>query len=187
MRFRLFLKAQKRAGLGLYPHLPQDWDHIPHRFVLVVLPKKLCNVYLYPIYFLLRQFDFFFSILLLLLTTTHCSTKPPKASTAPDCPPHSNLFNASLSTPSGEFPISLKSFLVSSQPNWGRAAFPLALDVWPKGTIFGNMSSFVSRTGPSHLNLSLIVALESGIEPPFSYSLLFEKQSVSWIPRTIRI
>ena len=27
---------------------------------------------------------------------------------------------------------------------------------------------------PSHLNLSLIIALERGIEPNFSYSLLFE-------------
>ena len=38
----------------------------------------------------------------------------------------------------------------------------------------------------SHFNLSFIIALESGIEPNFSYKLLFEIQSVSRVPRAIR-
>ena len=38
----------------------------------------------------------------------------------------------------------------------------------------------------SYLNLSFIIALESGIEPHISYNLLFEIRSVSWVPRTIR-
>ena len=76
--------------------------------------------------------------------------------------------------------------MISSQPRQGRPAFLLALDGWPKRTIFGNLSSFIRRTWPSHLNLSFIIALESGIEPHFSYNLLFEIRSVSRVPRTIR-
>ena len=53
-------------------------------------------------------------------------------------------------------------------------------------TIFGNLSSFIRTTCSSHLNLSFIIALESGIEPHFSYSLLFEIRSVSRLLKTIR-
>jgi len=59
---------------------------------------------------------------------------------------------------------------------------------WPKMTIC-HPSSAESQPffhySPSHLNLSFIVALESVIEPHFSYSLLFEILSVSRVPRTI--
>ena len=97
-----------------------------------------------------------------------------------------NLFKASLFTPSQEVPISFKSlFMTSSQPRQGRPAFRIAPDGWPKRTIFGNLSSFIRRTWLSHLNLSFIIALESGIEPHFSYSLLLEIRSVSRVPRTI--
>ena len=76
--------------------------------------------------------------------------------------------------------------MTSSQPRQGRPAFRVAPDGWPKRTIFGNLSSFIRRTWPSHLNLSFIIAPESGIEPHFSYNLLFEIRSVSRVPRTIR-
>ena len=76
--------------------------------------------------------------------------------------------------------------MTSSQSRQGRLAFRVAPDGWPKRTIFGNLSSFIRRTWPSYLNFSFIIALESGIEPHFSYNLLFEIRSVSWVPRTIR-
>ena len=71
--------------------------------------------------------------------------------------------------------------MTSSHPRRGRPAFRLALDGWPKRTNFSNLSSFIRITCPNHLNLTL----ESGIEPHFSYSLLFEIRSVSRVPRTI--
>jgi len=46
----------------------------------------------------------------------------------------------------------------------------------------GNLSSCIRKTSPSHFILCLIIALESWIEPHFSYSLLFEIQSVSRAP-----
>ena len=76
--------------------------------------------------------------------------------------------------------------MTSSQPRQGRPTFRVALDGWPKRTIFGNLSSFIRRTWPSHLNLYFILAPESGIEPHFSYNLLFEIRLVSRVPRTIR-
>ena len=76
--------------------------------------------------------------------------------------------------------------MTSSQPRQGRPAFRVAPDGWPKRTILGNLSSFIRRTWPRHLNLSFIIAPESGIEPHFSYNLLFEIRSVSRVPRTIR-
>ena len=75
--------------------------------------------------------------------------------------------------------------MASSHPNRGRHAFHPALDGWPKRRIFDNLSSFIHKMCPSHLILSLIIALESGIEPHFSYSLLFEIRSVSRLPRII--
>jgi len=72
-----------------------------------------------------------------------------------------------------------------SSPVWGRPAFHLALDGWPTWTIISNLSSFIRRKCPSHLNFSLIVALESMIEPCFSYSLFFEVRPVS-MPKTMR-
>ena len=76
--------------------------------------------------------------------------------------------------------------MTSSHPKGGRPDFHGAPDGWPKRTIFGNLSSFIRRTWPSHLNLSFIIALYSGIEPHFSCNLLFEIRSVSRVPRTIR-
>ena len=52
-------------------------------------------------------------------------------------------------------------------------------------TIFGNWSSFIGKTWPSHLNLYLIIALKSSIELHFLYSLLFEIGSVDRLPRAI--
>jgi hypothetical protein len=75
--------------------------------------------------------------------------------------------------------------MTSSHPKRGRPAFRLALDSWPKRTIFGNLSSFIHTTCPRHLNHSFNIALESGIEPHFSYSLLFEIRSVSRVLRTV--
>ena len=97
-----------------------------------------------------------------------------------------NLFKASLFTPSQEVPISFKSlFMTSSHPRWGRPAFRVAPNSWPKRTIFGNLSSFIRRMWLSYLNLSFIIEPESWIEPYFSYNLLFEIRSVSRVPRTI--
>ena len=48
------------------------------------------------------------------------------------------------------------------------------------------MLFFIRRKCPSHLNLSLIIALESRIEPHFPYSLLLEILLVSQVPKTIR-
>ena len=62
--------------------------------------------------------------------------------------------------------------------------FRLALDGWPKRTIFGNQP-LNRRTCPSHLNFSLIIAIGSWIEPRFSYSLLFEIRSVKQVPKRI--
>ena len=88
--------------------------------------------------------------------------------------------------PPRKFPFPLNiSFMVSSHSRRGRPAFHLTLDDWSKRTIFGNLTSFIRRTCPSHLNLSFITALEIGIEPHFSYILLFEIRSVSRVPRTI--
>ena len=49
----------------------------------------------------------------------------------------------------------------------GQPAFHFSLEGWLRRTIFGNMSSFIGKTWPSHLNLSVTIALESGIEPHF--------------------
>ena len=70
--------------------------------------------------------------------------------------------------------------MTSSHPR--RSAFRLALDGWPKRTIFGNLTSFIRRKYPSHTNPSPI-ALKSGIEPRFSCNLLYETQSVRKISR----
>ena len=101
---------------------------------------------------------------------------------------HPNLSKASLFTPSQEIPISITYFfMISLNPRGGRPAFCLVLDGWPKRTLFGNLPSFIHRTCPSHLYFSFIIALESGIEPQFLYSLLFEIWSVSRVSRTIWI
>ena len=76
--------------------------------------------------------------------------------------------------------------MTSSHLNRGRPVFCLALNGWPRRTIFGILSSFVRRTCPSHLNLSFIIAVESGTEPHFLNSLLFEIRSVTRGPRIIR-
>ena len=127
----------------------------------------------------------------LQLLIAHCSTTPPASNTATHAPPPISSIKGSLHpslfTPFQDIPISFKSlFMTSSQPRRGRPAFRVAPDGWPKRTIFGNLSSFVCRTWPSHLNLSFIISLDSGIEPHFSYKLLFEIRSVSRVPRTIR-
>jgi hypothetical protein len=67
-----------------------------------------------------------------------------------------------------------------------RPIFRLSLDGWPKRAIFGNMFGNVQRKFPNNFNLPLIVALDKGLEPYFSYSLLFEIRSVSQVPNTIR-
>ena len=75
--------------------------------------------------------------------------------------------------------------MTSCHPGRERPAFRVAPVGWPKRTIFGNLSSFIRWTWPSNLYLSFTVTLESGIEPLFSYNLLFEIRSVSQVPRTI--
>jgi len=61
--------------------------------------------------------------------------------------------------------ISLKSFLLTSyHPFWGRYDFISVQFVWPKRTIFRNLSFFIRKSCPSHLNFSLIIALKIGIK-----------------------
>ena len=80
----------------------------------------------------------------------------------------SNLFKVSLFTPSREVPIFLKSFFMTScYSSRGQPTFRLALAGWLKRIIFSNLSPFIRRTCPSHLNLFLIIDLESEIEPHF--------------------
>ena len=111
------------------------------------------------------------------LKSTHLSTLPL----------HPNLFKTSVFTPMQEILITLKSLLTtSSNTNQGQPPFCLALDGWPAKTLFGNLSSFIRRTCPVHLNFSLITARESLIEPHFSYSLLLEIRSVGQVPKTVR-
>jgi len=101
--------------------------------------------------------------------------------------PDLSLFKDSLFTPSQEVHIPFNYFLTtSSHPKRGRPAFCWALDGWPKRTIFGNLSSFICRMCPSHLNLSPILALEIRIEPQLLCNLLLEIHSVSWLPKAIR-
>ena len=71
--------------------------------------------------------------------------------------------------------------MTSSQPRQGRPAFPVAPDGWPKRIIFGNVSSFIRRTLPSHLNLSFIIAPESGIEPHFSKTEVMKLKTENWV------
>ena len=125
-----------------------------------------------------------------ILLTTHSNTKLPYLQLTPTqlhlLLLHSNLFRVSLFTPSLEVPMSFKSFfMIFSHARQGQPPFYLALDGWLKRTIFGNLSTFICRMCPNHLNLSFIIALESGTEPHFSYSLLFVIRSVSQVPRTI--
>ena len=123
-------------------------------------------------------------LLLLLLTTTHCSTTPLRQKQLYTLFLHPNLFKSSLFIPFQEVPISLESFLtVSSHPIQGRPTFRLALGGWLTRTIFVNRSSLICRTWPSHLNLSVIIALENAIKPHFSYSLLFKIWSVKRTPK----
>ena len=111
--------------------------------------------------------------LLLLLLTTHCSSKLPGANTATHALSPSQSIKVSLFKTSQTPHIFLNSFLTLFYHNIrGRPGFCLALDGSQTRTIFDNMSFFSCRTCSSHLNLSLIIALECGIEPNFSYSLL---------------
>ena len=75
--------------------------------------------------------------------------------------------------------------MTSSYRKRGRPTFRLVLYAWPKRTICGNLTSFIYRTCPRHLNLSVIIALKCWFEPHFLYSLLFEIRSVSQVTRTI--
>ena len=122
---------------------------------------------------------------ILLLLRTHYSNKPPETNKAIHTPPSSQSIK-SLFMPSIDVSISLKSFFVIYyHPNCRRPVFCLALNSCWKGTIFCNLSSFICRTCPSHLNLSLNVVFKSRIEPHFPLSLLFEIWSVSWGPKPI--
>ena len=72
-------------------------------------------------------------LLLTTITTTTTNNSPPAPSrlrpTQLRTLLHSNLFKASLFTPSQEVPVSFKSFFMTSpHPRRGRPAFCLALD-----------------------------------------------------------
>ena len=78
-----------------------------------------------------------------------------------------NLFKVSLYTLPGSS-ISFNSFFMrSSLARRGRPTFRLTQDSWLKGTILGNLSSFIHRMRPSHISLSSNMDLESMIEPHF--------------------
>ena len=137
----------------------------------------------YPDFYLSKKFTQKY----ILLLTNHRSTKPPQANTAThDFPPSKSI-------------QSLPPYIL---PGISRFTQIFPYDILPPQTRMiyfsfsprriaekdnlGNPSPFICRTYPSHLILSFIIALESGIEPHFSYSLLFEMLSVSRVPRTIR-
>ena len=123
---------------------------------------------------------------LLVLLLPHCSTKAPKANTPTHASPHPNLFKASPFTPSKVVFISLKCFpTTSSHPILGQPAFCLALDTRLTRMISDNLSSLTCRTCPGHLTVSCNIDPESRIEPHFSFSLLFDKQSVCWAHKTV--
>lgn len=106
--------------------------------------------------------------------------EPTEDKTAMHSPPPHGLFTALLFSPPPEVPISVRSFLVTFlYPIQERPTFRLALDRWPKSSIFGNLSSFICKIWPSHLNLSFNIALKSGITINFLYSLLFVSQTRS--------
>lgn len=69
----------------------------------------------------------------------------------------------------------IKLFMTPSQPVPGWSAYRLAPCERAKSpNLFGNLSSLIFNMRLSHKTLSSIVALESGIEPPLSYSLFFD-------------
>ena len=82
-------------------------------------------------------------------------------------------------SPPVKLPFFFKSiFTIYSQHSLGTNGFGPR---WiAKTTNFGNMSSYIRETWPSHLNFSFIIALESGMTPHFSYSLLFYIRSVKY-------
>ena len=90
----------------------------------------------------------------------------PEVNTAKHAPP------SQLS--SQEAPISFESFFSRyPHPNWGRPAFRLALDGWPKRLLL-QISQLSSAEHVLIFETFLIIALESGSQPDFSSNLLFE-------------
>ena len=76
--------------------------------------------------------------------------------------------------------------MLSFHSTRGRTAIQLGLYGWLRGTIFYHLSSLILKPCPSHPILSLIVALEKGIEIFFfSYSLLLDIRSVQQIPKPV--
>jgi len=113
-------------------------------------------------------------------TRTQCKTESNEANPATQAPHFSLSIQSLLFTFSQEASISLKFLLMtSSHPNQGRHVLCLALGGRPIGKFFGYLSSVMCRVCPSHLNIYLIINLESGIESNFSYNLLFEVRSVN--------
>ena len=97
-----------------------------------------------------------------------------------------NLFSLPLYTIPRSSRLPQIFLMTFSHPIRKRPVLRSALDGWPISVIFGSLLSFIGRTCPSVLNLFLIIALVSRVEPYFSHSLLFEIQSISWVSKTIR-
>ena len=124
--------------------------------------------------------------ILLLLLTSHHSTKLPEANTATHAPPPSQSIQSFPFYTLPGSPISFRSFFMTfSHPRRARPAFHLALNGWLTRTFFGNLSSFIRITNPSHLNLSFIVALENMTGSHLLYSLLFGIQSARYLEHSI--
>ena len=99
---------------------------------------------------------------------------------------HNKLFKASPFNPSQELKIFLRClFTTCSYLIWEWPVFCLVQDGWLTRWIFDILSSFICRTCPSNLNLSLIITIESGIVQHVSYCLQFEIRSVRRVPKTI--
>ena len=121
--------------------------------------------------------------MLSLLPTTHCSTKLPEGNTATHASAVPQSIHTLLFTPSSEVPISLTLFLMTSFHSIrGRLVFCSVPDGWQRGTIFGNLTSFIRKRCPSHLNISFFITLRSGMEP---YFLFCDIPAVKRVPRTL--
>jgi hypothetical protein len=112
-----------------------------------------------------------------VILTTLCSTKAPEAKIATHASPFNSIPIPPLYTlpRSSHFPKIFCNDILD--PNWELPIFCVALDGCPTRMTCGNLSSFVRRTCPIHLNLFLIVTLDSDIGPIFGVNLLFEIQS----------
>ena len=122
-------------------------------------------------------------MLLLLLLTTHYSTITLEANTATHAPPSQFFQSLRVYTLPSSYNLSIIFPYDILQPHSGITRFLLdPRQLSDKDNIW---QSFILHPRNVSHHISLIIALESRIEPHFSYSLLFEIRSVSRVPKSI--